>query len=255
MNDGMVWIWGRHPILEALRARRVRSLVVASGQKSAPILHEIFAAAGQQGVPIREAAATELDAISPGANTQGLAALVEIPRLEKMDDLITAALAAHGGAFILVLDQVQDPHNLGALLRTAEAAGVQAVVVPDRRSAPLSGTVAKTSAGALSYLPIVQVKNLVRALGELKQAGIWIVGLDASARIPLFEADLTVPLALAVGGEEGGLRRLTRDHCDLLLRLPMRGAIQSLNASVAGAIAMFEKVRQDEAHGQFDAQE
>jgi 23S rRNA (guanosine2251-2'-O)-methyltransferase len=249
MKDGRIWIWGRHPVLEALRARRVSSLVVVSGQKHASILQDIFALAKQQGVPVREAPAIELQAMAPGATMQGVAALVDIPRLETMDDLCAATGRGRGDAFILVLDQVQDPHNFGALLRTAEAAGVQAVIVPNRRSAPLSGTVAKTSAGALSHLPILEVTNLVRALDELKQEGIWIMGLDASAQASVFDSDLTVPLALTIGGEGEGLRRLTREHCDLLLRLPMRGVVESLNASVAGSIAMFEAVRQREAHG------
>jgi 23S rRNA (guanosine2251-2'-O)-methyltransferase len=166
-----------------------------------------------------------------------------------MAELLALPRQDHTDAFILVLDQVQDPHNFGALLRTAEAAGVQAAIVPDRRSAPLSGTVAKTSAGALSHLPILEVKNLVRALDDLRQAGIWVIGLDAAAHVSLFETDLAVPLALVIGGEGEGLRRLTREHCDLLLKLPMRGAIESLNASVAGSIALFEGVRQREGRG------
>ncbi len=247
MKDDRVWIWGRHPVLEALRSRRVSSVMVASGRKPASVLHEIFETAGRHGVSIREVPVMELETIAPGANTQGVMALVDIPRLGTMDDVLAAAIAAPQKAFILVLDQVQDPHNFGALLRTAEAVGVQAVVVPDRRSAPLSGTVAKTSAGAVNHLPILEVKNLVRALEEFKRAGIWVIGLDASAKVTLFDADLTVPIALAIGGEGGGLRRLTRERCDLLLRLPMRGAIESLNASVAGSIAMYEGVRQREA--------
>jgi 23S rRNA (guanosine2251-2'-O)-methyltransferase len=146
-----------------------------------------------------------------------------------------------------MLDQVQDPHNFGALLRSAEATAVHAVVVPERRSAPLAGTVAKTSAGALSLLPILEVNNLVRALDALKRSGIWIIGLDAGAGLSLFDVDLNVPLVLVIGGEGEGLRRLTRERCDLLVRLPMRGSIESLNASVAGAVAMFECVRQRSA--------
>lgn len=246
MSSGGVWIWGRHPVLEALRAGRARSVLVAAGRKPAPVLQEIVALAKERHVPFREASPTEVDAVAPGANTQGVAALVETPHLDSMEELLTLTHDRREVAFILILDQMQDPHNFGALLRTAEAAGVQAVVVPDRRSAPLSGTVAKTSAGALSHLPILTVNNLVRALDELKQSGIWVMGLDAAARVSLFEADLSVPLALVVGGEGEGLRRLTRDHCDLLVGLPMRGAIASLNASVAGSIALYEGVRQRE---------
>lgn len=186
--------------------------------------------------------------MSDGANTQGVAANIRLPRLDDMADLTSLVKGAGGAAFVLVLDQVQDPHNLGALLRTAEAAGVHGVIVPDRRSAPLSGTVAKASAGAVNHVPTLEVKNLARALDELKQAGMWILGLDASAKQTVFESDLTLPIALVIGGEGTGMRRLTREHCDLLLRLPMHGAIASLNASVAGSIAMFETVRQRTHH-------
>jgi 23S rRNA (guanosine2251-2'-O)-methyltransferase len=247
VTSGEVWIWGRHPVLEALRAGRARTLLVAAGRKPAPVLQEIVSVAREQGVPLREASPMEVDAVAPGANTQGVAALVETPHLDRMEDLLALIRERTGHAFVLVLDQVQDPHNLGALLRTAEAAGVHAAIVPDRRSAPLTGTVAKTSAGALSHLPILKVTNLVRALDELKQSGIWVIGLDAAARMSLFEADLSVPLALVIGGEGEGLRRLTRDHCDLLVRVPMHGSIASLNASVAGSIALYEGVRQREA--------
>lgn len=208
------------------------------------MLAEIEAQARGQRVSIREVHMRELEEMAPGATTQGVAALVSIQRLESVEELAATVARISATPFILVLDQVQDPHNFGALLRSAEATGIQAVVVPERRSAPLAGTVAKTSAGALSLLPILEVTNLTRALSELKQSGIWTVGLDAAAGAGLFDADLTVPLALVVGGEGEGLRRLTRESCDLLVKLPMRGSIESLNASVAGSVAMFECVRQ-----------
>ncbi len=208
------------------------------------MLAEIEAQARGQRVSVREVHMRELEEMAPGATTQGVAALVSIQRLETVEELAATVARFSATPFILVLDQVQDPHNFGALLRSAEATGIQAVVVPERRSAPLAGTVAKTSAGALSLLPILEVTNLTRALSELKQSGIWTVGLDAAAGTGLFDADLTVPLALVIGGEGEGLRRLTRESCDLLVNLPMRGSIESLNASVAGSVAMFECVRQ-----------
>jgi 23S rRNA (guanosine2251-2'-O)-methyltransferase len=246
MTEERVWIWGRHPVLEALRSRRVSELLVASGRKPVPILRDILEEARRQGVSIREAPASELEAMAPGANMQGAAALVDMPVLDSVDDLMATATRGTTAPFFLVLDQIQDPHNFGALLRTADAAGVHAVVVPERRSAPLSGTVAKTSAGALSYVPILEVINLVRTLDELKRKGVWVAGLDASSPLTVFEADLTAPLALVIGGEGEGLRRLTRERCDLLLSLPMRGSIESLNASVAGSVAMYEALRQRE---------
>ncbi len=231
-------------MLEALRSRRVSALVLATGRKPAPVLREIIQEARQQGISVREVLLAEVESLAPGGHSQGVAALVAIPRLEHVRDAFALAQARAGEPFLLILDHVQDPHNFGALLRTGEGAGVQAVIVPDRRSAPLTGAVAKTSAGALSHVPIVEVNNLVRAIDEIKRAGIWVMGLDASADVSLFDADLTVPLALAIGGEEVGLRRLTREHCDLVVRLPMQGQIESLNASVAGSVAMFETVRQ-----------
>jgi 23S rRNA (guanosine2251-2'-O)-methyltransferase len=248
MTDGKVWIWGRHPVLEALRTRRASELLVATGRKPAPIVRDVLEEARRQGVSIREARNSEFEGIAPGANTQGVAALVHIPLLESLDDVLATAFHGTLAPFILILDQIQDPHNFGALLRTADATGVHAVVVPDRRSAPLSGTVAKTSAGALSHVPLLEVKNLVQALEQLKRDGVWIAGLDGASPLTVYEADLTVPLALVIGGEGGGLRRLTREHCDLLVSLPMQGSIESLNASVAGSVAMYEAVRQRDRH-------
>jgi 23S rRNA (guanosine2251-2'-O)-methyltransferase len=244
VTSGMIWIWGRHPVLEALRAERATSVLLAVGQRSAPVVEEILSQARLQGVPVREVTAKDLDSMSPGATTQGVAATVTMRRVETVEGVLAGAAKSDQKAFLLILDQIQDPHNFGALLRSAEAAGIHAVVVPERRSAPLAGTVAKTSAGALSLVPILEVTNLARTLDELKRSGIWIVGLDATAGVTLFDADLTVPLALVIGGEGDGLRRLTREKCDLLVSLPMRGVISSLNASVAGAVAMFECVRQ-----------
>lgn len=244
MSGDSVWIWGRHPVLEALRAGRASSVLMAPVRKPAPVLAEIQAQAQRQRVPIREVETSELEAMAQGATVQGVAALVSIVRLESVDSLIESISQTLDQSFILVLDQVQDPHNFGALLRSAEAVGIQAVVVPERRSAPLGGTVAKTSAGALSLLPILEVTNLATTLDVLKRSGIWLVGLDASAGAELFQVDLAIPIALVIGGEGEGLRRLTKEKCDLLVRLPMRGVIESLNASVAGSIAMFECVRQ-----------
>jgi 23S rRNA (guanosine2251-2'-O)-methyltransferase len=173
-----------------------------------------------------------------------VAAEIDLPKVNGVGELIRATEHAPGAPFLLALDRVQDPHNLGALLRTAEAAGVAGMIVPQSRSAALTGTVVKTSAGAAARVPVLSVPNLVRTLDEVKRAGVWTAGLDRDADQTVFEADLTVPLLLVVGGEGEGLRRLTRERCDLLLRLPMAGSIASLNASVAGAIAMYEVVRQ-----------
>lgn len=239
-----IWIWGRHPVLEAIRAGSARSVLLARGRKPAPILQEITALAGERGVPIREVAPHEIERLAPGQNTQGIAAEVAERRLSGVDELLSASGATTTRPFFLALDQIQDPQNFGALLRTADAAGVQGVIVPQRRSAPVSGAVARTSAGAISHVPIVEVTNLTRALQELKVAGIWIVGLDESADTSIYAVDLRESVVLAVGSEGSGLRRLTRETCDFLVKLPMLGAVGSLNAGVAGSIAMYEVVRQ-----------
>jgi 23S rRNA (guanosine2251-2'-O)-methyltransferase len=147
-------------------------------------------------------------------------------------------------AFLLALDQIQDVGNVGSLVRTAEAAGVEAIIVPEHHAAPFNATVAKSSAGAIFHTRLCQVTNLSRALGRLKRDGLWVVGLDESADSLAYAIDLTMPLVLVVGNEERGLRRLTRESCDVLMRLPMNGRIESLNAGVAGGVAMYEVARQ-----------
>jgi 23S rRNA (guanosine2251-2'-O)-methyltransferase len=200
--------------------------------------------AEQQGLSIRDVSPRELEQLVPGHHTQGVAAQIERHQVSSLEELLTGAASSGQPSFLLFLDQIQDPQNLGSLLRTAEAAGVQGVILPDRGSAPISGVVAKASAGALSHLPVVEVVNLARAIRQVREAGLWVVGLEDSASQPLFNVDLTVPLALVVGSEGSGLRRLTRELCDLRVSLPMLGTIESLNAAVAGSIAMYEVVRQ-----------
>lgn len=240
------WVWGRHPVLEALRAGAVDSVILASGRRHATVLHEIVRAAQRAGVPWREVPAEELTRLVPGENLQGVVARVSAPLTVPLEQALDAGA---GLPLLLLLDQVQDPHNVGALLRSASAAGVTGVVLTGRRSAPLTGTVAKTSAGAIHHLRIAEAPNLARAMDQLRSAGIWITGLDSEAPQTVYDIDLTVPSAFVVGGEGSGLRRLTREHCDFLARLPMVGETESLNASVAGSIALFEAVRQRLAAG------
>lgn len=244
MSGPPLWIWGRHPVLEALRSGTARSVLVAEGRKAAPILDEIRAAVAAAGIPLREVSQAEIDRLAPGESAQGVVAEVVEHRLNDVPELLALVAGRPESPFLLALDQIQDPHNVGALLRTADAAGVQGVIMPERRSAPISGTVARASAGAVSHLPIVHAKNLARALDEVRGAGIWVAGLDGAATQTVFETDLRGPMAIVIGSEGEGLRRLTRERCDFLLRIPMRGAIESLNASVAGAITMYEVARQ-----------
>lgn len=241
---GTIWIWGRHPVVEALRSGVARTVLVASGGNHGHIVDEIRRAAREQGVDLREVPRHEMERLAPGERTQGVAAEVVRAPFLRVGDLLQSASQP---SFFVAMDHLQDPHNVGAVLRTAEAAGVGGIILPQRRSAPLAGVVAKVSAGAMSYLPIAEVPNLARALDDLRAGGIWTVGLDGAADLSLYDADLTVPLALVLGAEGEGLRRLTREHCDFLVRLPMRGRVGSLNVSVAGGIAMYEVLRQREA--------
>jgi 23S rRNA (guanosine2251-2'-O)-methyltransferase len=219
-------------------------VLLATGRRPAPILDEILAIANSLKVPVREASSHELHRVAGGLSSQGVAAQIAVGTPPDLRALLAEVSRQSQPGFLLVLDQVQDPHNLGALLRTAESAGVNGVVIPRRGSAGVSGSVAKASAGASSYVPLVEVTNLVRALDEIKKGGLWLVGLDETAKDDLYATSLRGPVALVIGGEARGLRRLTKAGCDLVVRLPMFGSIESLNVAVAGSIAMYEVVRQ-----------
>lgn len=247
MTTEDIWIWGRHPVVEGIRAGTVREVLFAATREGGSGQREVEDLARSHGVRSRHVQAGELDRIAPGQKTQGFAARMQKEIIDDVRDLLPAHAEQSG--FLLALDQIQDPHNLGALLRTADAAGVQGAVLPDRRSAPLSGTVAKASAGALSHLPVARVANLNQALRALSQAGLWVIGLDGSGERTIYEVDLRLPLVLVVGSEGTGMRRLTRERCDVVARLPMHGRVESLNASVAGAIALYEVVRQRNGAG------
>jgi 23S rRNA (guanosine2251-2'-O)-methyltransferase len=236
-------IYGINPVVEALRAGRVTALRVstraASGEHAR--LSEVVKLAESRGVPVRHARPDELDRFSNRGPHQGVVADVKDPETLSIEDLLAVAKAP---ALIVVLDGIEDPHNVGAILRTADAAGADGVVRQSRHAAPLDGAAAKASAGAVSHVRIAEVVNIARALETLKAAGIWTVGLAGEAPRQYHEIDLTLPTALVVGGERTGLRRLVRDRCDWLAAIPMAGHVDSLNVSVAAGIALFEAVRQ-----------
>ncbi|MCX7112478.1 MAG: 23S rRNA (guanosine(2251)-2'-O)-methyltransferase RlmB [Proteobacteria bacterium] len=196
------------------------------------------------GVSIHLANRKELDRLSEGRNHQGVIVEVEMARELGESDLRDVLDTLAGPAFFLVLDHVQDPHNLGACLRTADAAGVHGVIITKDQSAGITPTVAKVASGAAETVPLFKVTNLARALGWLKEAGIWIVGAAGEADKTVYQTDLNMPLALVLGAEEKGMRRLTREHCDFLVKIPMLGQVESLNVSVATGILLFEAVRQ-----------
>ena len=236
-------IYGMHSVEHALRSGGVLEVCADSGRHDARI-GRILALAQAALVPIRRVSKAELDAQSDGERHQGVTARIE--KLSQFDErsLLTAVRASQKAPLLLVLDGVTDPHNLGACMRTAEAAGAMAVVAPKDRAAGLTPVARKAACGAAERLPFVTVTNLARFLAELTEAGIWIVGLAADTPLSIFQLKLTRPLALVLGGEGAGLRRLTRERCDQLASLPMRGAVESLNVSVATGICLYEVLRQ-----------
>jgi 23S rRNA (guanosine2251-2'-O)-methyltransferase len=210
-------------------------------------LAELTELARSSGIRVRQASTEELDRAAEGANHQGAVAWVRAPAARPARDLETLLDALEGPPLLLLLDEVQDPHNLGACLRTADAAGVHAVIAPKDNSAGLTPTVCKVASGAAETVPYCQVTNLARTMDRLKERGIWLIGTAGEAETELFGADLTGPLGLVMGGEGAGLRRLTRERCDSLVRLPMLGQVESLNVSVAAGVSLYEALRQRRA--------
>ena len=237
-------IYGINPVLEALRARRAIAIHVSP--RADERLTAIVRLAEERDVPIRRVAADELDRLAGGArhHHQGVIAEVEDATCFSVEDLV---IAAKGAALIVVLDGIEDPQNLGAILRTVDAAGADGVVRQSRRAARLDGAAAKASAGAVAHVKIAEVVNIARAVEDLKQAGVWTVGLAGDAPKRYDEVDLTLPTAVVVGAEGAGLRRLVRERCDWLVSIPMQGHVGSLNVSVATGIALFEAIRQRRA--------
>ncbi len=239
--------YGIHAVRVLLQRspQRVRQLWLSSSRDDAARLQELRALADSAGVMIAAAQDSELDRLAAGERHQGVLAELA-PQAGDPETVLEEALEALGTAppLLLVLDGVTDPHNLGACLRSADAAGVAAVIVPRDRAAGLTPVVRKVAAGAAEVLPLVQVVNLARTLRELKERGIWLVGTSDDAARTLYDVDLSGPTALVLGSEGEGMRRLTREACDELVSIPMAGAVESLNVSVATGVALFEAVRQ-----------
>ena len=237
-------LYGIHSVTEALAAGRREIVEVFVQRDPTARLQSLADSARAAGIPVRELGAAQLASLCGSAVHQGAAARVGAYACRTLEDVLDHA--APGSPF-LALDQVVDPHNLGAVLRTALCAGVYAVLLPKDRSAPPTPAVSRISAGALEHVRIVQVVNLVRSLEALKSAGRWVVGLERGAEQSLYRADLRIPLVLVVGGEGKGMRSLVRRTCDLLVSIPQLGPLDSLNASVAAGVALFEIGRQREA--------
>jgi 23S rRNA (guanosine2251-2'-O)-methyltransferase len=233
-------VYGINPVLEALRARRVTAVRV--GPRGGARMQELLALASERGVIVQRVDAHLLDRLARGGVHQGVVADVDDASMDYgVEELVRGAA---GAALIVVLDSVEDPHNVGAILRTADAAGVDGVVMQTRRSAALGGAAAKASAGAVAHVKIAQVVNIARAIDELKDAGVWTVGLADDATTDYDRIDFSMPSAVVVGAEGSGLRRLVREKCDLTARIPMHGHVSSLNVSVATGIVLFEARRQ-----------
>jgi 23S rRNA (guanosine2251-2'-O)-methyltransferase len=239
----MNWMTGFHAVEEALAAGRPLDRIVVARGRHGQRVGEIVRLAKSRGVPVRFEDRQQLDRLAGTREHQGIAALAAAKPIVELEDLLAADKGAAPGLLVL-LDGVEDPHNLGAIVRSALAAGAQGVVIPERRAAGLSDTVERASAGALAYLPVARVKNLVRAMEEMKEAVYWLVGLDERAEKTYTEVDLKGSVGIVLGREGEGLHELTRKRCDFLVSIPTAGPVRSLNVSVAAGIMLFEAVRQ-----------
>ncbi|MDQ4074621.1 MAG: 23S rRNA (guanosine(2251)-2'-O)-methyltransferase RlmB [Chloroflexota bacterium] len=239
-------IYGRHPVLEALRAdAEVRKIILAEGQKQSGIIREILEEAERRGVRIEWTARGTLDRlVEQGVNHQGIVAELPPFQYSSVEEILDRAERLGEAPFLLLLDGIQDVHNFGALLRTAEAAGMHGVIIPERRAVGVTPTVYKSSAGAIHHIPIAQVTNLTRTVKQLKERHVWFVGLDMAGEQVYHEANLSGALGVVLGAEGSGLSRLVAEICDFLVHIPMKGEVDSLNASVAGAILIYEALRQ-----------
>lgn len=238
-------IFGINPVLEALRSGRpVQRLLVADQRKTDRDVKEILRLAKNNGVELRMASRDALNREAPQAVHQGVIAIASAREYAEFDDIIKIPAQKGQAPLFLILDGVEDPRNLGAILRSADAAGVHGVIIPERRAAGLTDTVAKAAAGALEYVTVAKVVNIVNTIEALKKAGVWIVGAEAGGDTVYWDADFIRPTALVLGGEDKGVRRLVREHCDYLVSLPLMGKISSLNVSVAAGALLFEVLRQ-----------
>ena len=240
--DGV--IEGRNAVIEALRAGTAIDKIYLQKGETDRTLGHVASKARAAGIVVVEADRRKLDAMSRTHAHQGVIALCAVREYAGVEDILRLAEDRGEAPLLVICDELSDPHNLGAVIRTAECAGAHGVIIPKRRSAGLTAVVAKTSAGAVAHVPVARVPNLPALLEELKQRGIWIFGTAADGSTPLYGADLKGPAAIVIGSEGGGMGRLVAQRCDFLVSIPMRGKLNSLNASAAAAILLYEAVRQ-----------
>jgi 23S rRNA (guanosine2251-2'-O)-methyltransferase len=236
-------IAGRNPVMEALRGgTMIEKVVILAGVKGTAI-EKIKAMAKRNHVPCIEVGKQKFRDLVSDTTTQGVVAIVGTKEYVELDDLLAIAKERNEPPFILILDEIEDPQNLGALIRTAECVGVHGAVIPKHHAASVNQTVAKTSAGASEHLAVAKVVNIAQTLDELKQKGLWIIGTDMDAEKMYTEIDYEIPIAIVVGNEGKGIRQLVKEKCDFIVKIPLYGKVESLNASVAGALVMYEAVR------------
>lgn len=243
-DTGDFKVEGRNAVIELLKSgKTVNKLFIQKGEKQGSI-NEIIKLAKQNNNLITEVEKSKLDTLSDTGHHQGVIAFVSPVEYKTIDDIFDLAKERGEDPFIIIADEIEDPHNLGALIRSAECAGCHGVIIPKRRAVAVTEVVAKTSVGATEYVPVARVNNINETIKELKERGVWIVGTDGSADKLYYEQDLTGPLAIIIGSEGRGMGNLTMRNCDFLVKIPMMGKITSLNASVSGGIVVFEALRQ-----------
>ena len=241
MNSEM--IYGRNGVLEALKAGTPINRILYSGDPKGS-MSAIMAKAKEAQVLVSEVSKNKLTEITGTQNHQGVAAYIAPKAYASIEDILQIATDKKEAPFVIVLDEIQDPHNLGAIIRSADAVGAHGVIIPKRRSVQLTGTVSKASAGAVEHVPVARVANIPATLKELKDAGLWVYGTDLEGETPFYGTDLKGPVALVIGSEGFGMGRLTKEQCDFILSIPMVGQVSSLNASVAAGVVMYEIFRQ-----------
>ncbi len=235
-------ICGRNPVLEAIRSgREIDRLVVAHGTGGGSVT-AIIAKCKAKGILIKEVSPQKLDFLCGGALHQGVAVMFSAQEYSTVDDILECAKVRGEKPFIIICDEIQDPHNLGAIIRSAEAAGAHGIIIPKRRSASLNATVAKSASGALEYMKVARVTNIASEIDNLKKSGVWVFGADMDGK-PYNDFDYDMPVAIVIGNEGNGIGKLVAQKCDEIISLPMKGKINSLNASVAAGILMYEVVR------------
>ena len=239
MSDKVI---GRNPVAEAIKSgREIDKIMVKKGEIEGS-LRPIIKKARDMGIPVIEADKNKLSELAEGGNHQGVIAIVAAHDYASVDDIFKKAEEKGEPPFIVILDKITDPHNLGSIIRTANCAGVHGIIIPKRGSVGLSEVVAKTSAGAIEYVPVAKVTNIAQTIDALKEKGVWVAGAEAGGDT-MYKTDLSGSMALVIGSEGEGISRLVKEKCDFLVEIPMFGDVNSLNASVAAAVLMYEVVR------------